>query len=207
MRRIFVTLSIILSLLLATASPAQAQDCANVAGVGTVCARLVNDEIVVTLLGTEVARLVAPVVQSTIRVQVPGPVVTVSGPTITVPGPVRTVPGPTRTIFIIRDGETITVTPSPTTRQNTQSRGTVTITPSLRPSPPAPSPRTVVVEKEKTVTISIPKAVGFSVGFVLLGILLALIALWVIYIVGYKEGEEGNKRFLLEFLRDLRRRD
>lgn len=200
MKRIFVTLCICMSLLLNNALPASAEappDCAEIAQVGRVCSVLDGDEIVILVAGREVARFIAPVVRSTVRVTVPGP-------RVTVPGPRRTVPGPTRTIYVTRNSKTITIRPSPSAGQTIVERDTVTITPSPHPKP---SPAVKVVEKERVITLSIPKAVGFSVGLVLLGILIALLLLWALYTIGYKEGNEGDKKFLRDFLNELRRRN
>jgi hypothetical protein len=201
MKRILLTFGVFVSLLLGITSPASAQTCTDVSGVGRVCTVLAGDKVVVTVLGVEVARVDAPVVHSTVRVQVPGPIRTIPGPTTTVPGPTRTIPGPIRTIYITRDGKTITVSPTIPSGQTTYPRDRVSITPS-----PMPSPVYKTVAKEREITISIPKAVGFSVGLILAGVLLALAALWLIYIVGYREGSEGDKKFLRDFLNDLRRR-
>src|SRR5215216_5186536 len=100
MKRILITFGVVILILLGTAEPASAQECADVSGVGTVCARLVNDEIVVSVLGVQVAKLDAPVVSSTVRVNIPGPAVTVPGPerTIRVSGPRSSPSTITRTI-------------------------------------------------------------------------------------------------------------
>lgn len=147
----------------------------------------------------------APVQTIIERVPVPGPVrtivrttpsprnVPVPGPTRTVlvPGPVRTVlvPGPVRTV--IRERVVIRQVPGP--------RVTVEASPKVTPSP-------VVIFRDRPgddVDLSTPEAIGISIGLVALGILLALLALYLVYFLGYKERERVEEMKLSDLTDEL----
>jgi hypothetical protein len=55
---------------------------------------------------------------------------------------------------------------------------------------PVPVPgKTKTVTKERKVTVTVPQAIGISLGFLLLGIALGLLALFAVYSLGYKDSE------------------
>jgi hypothetical protein len=194
---------------------AYAQDCESTT-LGTICASLVGDDVVVTLLGQEIARITAPVREVTVEVPVPGPT-----DIIRIPGPTITVPGPTSTVAIPVSGSTSTATATVTLRPSGQRDvARDTIEPSTTPSadeispgfnPTAtvtvtPSPKRVVDDRDKidkVRTITIPQAIGLSVGFLLLGLLLGLLALYSAYTVGYKNSEQAEAKAWRRFSDDL----
>lgn len=136
------------------------------------------------------------------RVPVPGPVQTIIRTTPTpVPGPVRTIiitasPQPARTVFVTIEPSPIGQPPQP---RATLSNGTPV--PQLTPAPvqtfvtSSPSPVIVpgperVVTKERRIEVSVPQAIGLSVGLVLIGSALGLFALYSIYYFGRKDEEK-----------------
>jgi len=171
--------------------------------------------VVVTLLGQEIARISAPVREVEVRVPVPGPTQLVPGPTdiITIPGPTRTatipVPGPTTTVTA--PGATTTVTLRPSARETSEARDRIESSTTPAPNMPAPSataiktspPRTVVEEREKRVTVTVPQAIGISLGLLLLGLLLGLAAVYAAYAVGYKNSEQADLREWRKFTNEL----
>jgi hypothetical protein len=188
---------------------AYAQDCKPTTA-GTICASLVGDDVVVTLLGQEIARISAPVREVTVEVPVPGPtdIIRIPGPTVTVPGPIRTitipVPGATTTA-------TATVTLSP--GQGPTARGTIgpSTLPSTAENAPGANP-TVTVTKtlppkkvvdERRVRITIPQAIGISLGLLLLGLAMGLLAMYASYAVGYKNSEQAEAKAWRRFSDDL----
>ena len=193
---------------------AYAQDC-ETTKAGTICASLVGNDVVVTLLGLEIARISAPIREVKVEVPVPGPTIRLPGPTetvtIPVPGPTEYLPGPSAPTA------TATVTLSP--GQEGVAHGT--INPSARPSETTNAPSAsnapevtttvtaspeVVVderEREKKVTVTIPQAIGASVGLLLLGLLLGLSALYAAYTVGYKDSEQAQAKAWRRFSDDL----
>lgn len=133
----------------------------------------------------------------------PNPVPTITK-LIPVPGPTVTkrIPGPTKTIYkrVPVPGPTVTVYK---TRQGPTTRVTVTAKPSPSVSV-SPSPVTKVTTKPgKTITISKPKFIGISLGFLVLGIIIAVAALWITYAVGYKDSERNEARSLRDFRDEL----
>jgi len=61
-------------------------------------------------------------------------------------------------------------------------------------------PKPVVKEKvvNHEVRVSVPEAIGISIGLVMLGILLGLLGLFIMYVLGYKDGEGKSDNFLRE---------
>lgn len=194
---------------------AYAQDCESTT-VGTICASLVGDDVVVTLLGQEIARITAPVKEVRVEVPVPGPTDIIKVP---VPGPTKIieVPGPTRTVAVPVPGATSEATATVTLRPGQQGAARVTIKPSATPSLGAKTPgsnptatvtktappKVVVDEHEKKVRITIPQAIGLSVGLLLLGLLLGLLALYIAYTMGYKNSEQAEAKKWREFSDNL----
>jgi hypothetical protein len=135
---------------------------------------------------------VSPPAPSPSIVPVPGPTVTKY---ITKPRPTVTktiykrvpVPGPTETIYITRQGPshrvTVTAKPSPSV--------------SVSPSP------VVTKEPGKTITISKPKFIGISLGLLVLGIIMGLVAVWIAYGTGYKDSQRNEDASNLEFRDEL----
>src|SRR6188474_2791030 len=98
MKRALVAIGLALMLVLfAFPGTAQAKDCESTS-LGLVCANIVGDDIVVSLLGQEIARINVPVKE--VIVKVPQPAVTVPGPTTTIKLPGQNIPGPTATVTI-----------------------------------------------------------------------------------------------------------
>ncbi len=197
-------------------SKAYAQDCESTT-LGAVCVNLVGQDVVVTLLGQEIARISAPVREVRVEVPVPGPtdIIRVPGPTKTVP-----VPGPTRTVVVTVPGadSKATATATVAMRPGQKADNRVTIKPSTTPSAgekapgsPGPTatvtktapPKVVVDEREKKVRITIPQAIGLSVGLLLLGLLLGLVALYIAYTMGYKNSEQAQAKAWRRFSDDL----
>lgn len=150
---------------------------------------------------TSIAIIPQPV--KTVVEQMPSPVKTVvqSSPT-PVPGPIRTVfvPGPTRTIFVPGPTRTVVVE-RVVIRQGPVVRVTVDASPQVTPSP------TVVYRHypgdDEDIDLSTPEAIGISVGLVALGIVLALLALFLVYGLGWKEAEDKEKRRLADLNDEL----
>jgi hypothetical protein len=125
---------------------------------------------------------------------VPGPTVTKyipkPGPTVTKTVYKRVpVPGPTETIYITRQA------PSPRVKISVSPSPVISVSPS-----PVP---VVTKEPGKTVTVSIPKAIGISAGFLALGILISLVALWIAYATGYKDSDKNASASRRELLEEL----
>jgi hypothetical protein len=195
-----VVIGLILSVLLTFSAPSRAASQCTQVGLGTVCAKVVGQDVVVTLGGVEILRVKGPV--GTVEVQVPVP-----GPTKLVPGPIRTiivpqvtpVPGPTRTIIIRVPApvQTVTVTPSPSvTPKLTPTAPGATLT-----ATPGPQSTTKVVTKNHTITKTIKDVVKIGAVLLLAGILVALIALGVSYVSGYRDAERQEVK-KLENLKD-----
>jgi hypothetical protein len=137
-------------------------------------------------------------------VTVPGPVVTLPRQTVTVelPGATRTatLPGQTTTVPGQRVTPAPTVVPVTITQPNGQRIQTsVTITPSPEPGPVTTKP----VVKEKEVRVSVPQAIAYGIGALLIGLLLGLLAIYTAYAVGYKDSEDAEKTRWQNFRDDL----
>lgn len=189
MKRIIFVIGLIISVLLTFSAPAQADGCTQV-GLQNICATVVGQDVVITVQGQEILRIKGPV--GTVEIQVPVP-----GPTQFLPGPVRTilvpqptpVPGPTRTIimYVYRTGPTVVVTPSPTVTPKltpTVPSATLSSTPE-----PQPTPSTKIVNRDRTVTKTIEKIAEIGLLVIIGGILLALIALGITYVSGYRDAK------------------
>lgn len=162
------------------------------------------------LCPTIVIEVPGPVKTIIERIPVPGPVRTVIVPS-PVPGPVRTiylptpVPGPTKTVYVSSPVPSpVGQAPSP---RATLSNGSPV--PQLVPTPvpqvtvsPKPVPGKTVV-KERRVTVTVPEAIGISIGLVLLGLLLGLLALFAVYTLGYKESEREQTGKLRNLTNEL----
>lgn len=194
MKKALIAMGLALLVLFAFPNTAQAQDCKPTT-LGTVCVNLVGQDISVTLLGQEIVRIPAPIKE--VQVNVPGPRVTIPGPTINVPvpGPTRTIqvpgvsrPQPTVTITVDRSGQivpprvTVTPTTSPQASVGASSR---TVSPTVTESPNEHV-------KEKGVRITVPQAVGISLGVLAFGIIAGLIAVYLAYASGYKDSEQAE---------------
>lgn len=186
-------------------TPAKAaESCQDVAGFGSVCLTLSDDQ--VTVSGPSGLSLTIPV-PAPVTIEVPGPVVTVPVPvpgpvqTIEVPGPVRTVPGPTRTVEVPGPTTVITETapatptgagPAETTRN--ESRPSQTSAPAT-----VVATRTVEVPGE---TRTIVERIGYSLLWMLIGALLILLGFYVVYYLGRKDQERDFNAYLQD-LTDL----
>jgi hypothetical protein len=223
MKKALITMGlvpIILALVLfVSPNKAYAQDC-KPSTLGTICASLVGDDVVVTLLGQEILRIPAPVKEIRVEVPVPGPTDIIKVP---VPGPTKIieVPGPTKTVTVPvpgKPGETSTATATVTLSPSGQkgaARDTMkpSATPSAGENSPGAKPtvtvtktappKVVVDEREKKVRITIPQAIGLSLGLLLLGLLLGLLALYAAYTVGYKNSEQAEAKKWREFSDNL----
>lgn len=164
----------------------------------------------VKVLGQTVAACV-PVSQLP-TIEVPGPRVTINVPgpvrTVSVPGPTKTVtktvtnsvPGPTVTRNVnSTQNSTATVTKNSTSRatvtKNSTSQSTVTQE-TFTTATPKPGEKVITEDETKTVTITRLKAVGISLGLVLLGALIALLLIAGAYRLGWRLGDNGNRAFI-----------
>lgn len=177
----------------------------------------VPETVRVTLPRVTVTR--PPVTVTLPRVTVVRPPVTVSLPGVTLPGQTTTVrlPGATETVTL--PGQTLTlpagvqtvIQPQPGSSQSlpvaiVTSRGpngqtiqtSVTITPS-----PQPGPVTTKPGPERRVSVSVPTFVGLSIGLLLLGLILGLLAIYLAYAAGYKDSEAAEKVTWNKFRNDL----
>jgi len=163
-------------------------------------------------------------------VTLPGQTITLPGTTVTLPG--RTVTPPVRTVTLPRQTVTRRVTLPrqtvvttrylrlPQTTKTATIETTVTVrstqaiptgagTTTIRQTPqasvrivPTPGPiRTVPVRREVKVTV--PQAIGLSLGLLLVGLGLGLLALYAAYAVGYKDSERQELRILRRFKTEL----
>jgi hypothetical protein len=203
MKRLFVALGLAFALALIALpedEPAHAATCT----ATDPCVTLVGGDIIVTVLGTQVAKIPAPVKTVTVKVPIPGPVQTILRP---VPGPVKTilVPGPTKTVYRTRTVtktvpgpvRTVTATPSPTGQAPVPS-ATLSPAPHLTPSPP------VVIKKilpGKVVIVTKTKAIGISIGLILFG---GLIGILVSYLAGRTTAKKKARQDELDNLRELK---
>lgn len=169
-----------------------------------------------------------------VEVPVPGPTVTLPGATVTLPAPpprtVTIAPEPAKTVMVPGPTKTIPVTvtktvavPGPTStiiqprpistaqpRSITPSGQTTTQRVTIGPeqTKPAPVPtvtKTVEVPGEETVRFTTEEAAGISAVLLILGSLLFLAIMYVMYIIGHREGADSDRGFLRE-LRDLVRK-
>lgn len=178
-----------------------------------------------SILGVQPAQAadicVSPVV--CVTVSVPGPTVRIPGPTVvlppdppvTLPRRTVTVPVPVTTTDIVRvPGPTVTETqrvPGPTrtvteTGQTSTTTATVTETETatVTATPPTVT-QTVTRTRDGIITVEKAQAVGISIGLLLLGGLLALLALWATYTVGYKDSELQEEKMAEETLSQIRK--
>lgn len=215
MKRVLVAIGLALMLVLfAFGDQARpASDC-EPSALGTICTTLVANDIVVTLAGREIARIPAPVKTVSVKVPVPGPTQLIPGPvrTIIVPSPV---PGPVRTVYVTSPGPVVhspvpapsRTTSGPVVPKLTPTPGSATV--SAVPSPvvtssPSPVPgKTSIRFRDRVVKVSVPQAIAISAGLLLLGLILGLAALYVVYRVGEKDGENIAARRGHELLHDL----
>lgn len=144
---------------------------------------------------------------SAVTLPVPLPTVTVTKllprPTVTETRLITLPPRPqaTKTVTVIRLGPTHTVIkPGPTT----------TVRATVKPSPVLSTKTVYVTPPPKVVThpgeaikISVPKAVGLSLGLVILGVILGLIAVYASYAVGYKDSEHKEASALKDIRTEL----
>lgn len=175
---------------------AKAAECQEVIGIGQLCLTVEGGQAVVS--GPLGIGLSVDVPETRIEVPVPGPVVTVPAPaptTIFIPRPTtqtatRTAPGATATVTQTPSPSTVTttITPRPT-RTTSPARQTddqdAKIVPDAAPNGP------------KTNTIITNAAIG--VGFVLLGIALAIALMFL----AYRQGKAGAERSFNAFVQDL----
>jgi formin 2 len=140
---------------------------------------------------------------------VTGPTVTVPVPghteTVHVPGPTIKEPGSTETIY--EPGETVTEHSTVTAQPSSlPSPSTITVSPSGQPGTTG---GTVVPTPDQgnsitTIYRNIPgplKTVGISTLALLLLVGLLLLGMWLGYILGYKDSDRANARFM-QALRD-----
>lgn len=163
------------------------------------CVSIVGSDIVVVILGQQVARIPAPVKTVTVSVptQIPGPVRTIIRP---VPGPTRTVivPGPTRTV--VKPGPTVYVTakPAPAPGQTGQNQSPSA---TLTSQPTSPDGSRIITEPGKVVVVTRTKAVGISLGLVVLGGILGFI---LSYLLGRVTARRKARQDEIDNLNELK---
>jgi hypothetical protein len=200
MKRLIAAMGLAAGLaLFATPSPVQAADCP----ATNPCVTLQGSDVVVVVLGREVARVPAPV--KTVKVSVPGPTVVVPSP---VPGPVRTVtvtspvPGPVRTVYVSSPAPGKTQGPVPVNSPVGQSptpRATLTPEPTPSPSRASLPDGSKAVPKERVVVTKI-QAAGISA--LLIG--LTILAGVVLYLFGRMRQRAKDREAELDRFRHLR---
>lgn len=184
-----------------------------------------------SVLITFIALMLVPANVASADISLPLPTVTLTVPrlvtvTAKVPGPTVTLPRSTVTLPRVTDVVTlprVTVTQPPVVRTSTvtitqggaptvvRSGHTMTQRDTMSSTPPQTVTKTPApVTKEKVVDhevrVSVPEAVGISIGLVLAGLLLGLLLLYIVYRTGYAEGEHVNRKFLAEMRTILHRR-
>lgn len=174
----FVSGLLFCALIFMIAPDAKASDAA-VCLPGVVCAT-------VTLPGRTVT-LPRATDTTTVSIRVPAKTVT------------QTIPGPVSTVTIVREvaGKTSTVT-SPS-GQTGQARDTVTSTTTVTAT------RTDVrtVPRDRVVNLTRPGAVGISLGLLAVGVILALVVLYIMYRLGYWRADDQNLDDLKKLRDDL----
>ena len=120
-------------------------------------------------------------------------------------------PAVTRTDTIVRNqtGGNTTITGPAVTNTLRVSGGSGQTTVTRDRILPTTVPSTVTVTKNtqtkgEVITITKNKAVGISLLLVLLGILLALVLVWLAFTYGWITGDGGNRRFIKEVTEELR---
>lgn len=130
---------------------------------------------------------------------IPGPTETVTD-TVRVPGPTATTtvsePSGTETIYLQSPTETVTKTPEAIPAPTVTETVTNTVTKEVEVDKPQPDG--VLFDPPP---LTVPGAVGYSVLALLLMCGLILLGLWLGYILGYKDSEREERKFL-EALRD-----
>lgn len=152
--------------------------------------------VTITLPRVTLPQVTLPGQRVTTTVKLPGATETVRlpGQTVTLPPGVKTViqpsPGSTQTLPVA------IVTARGANGQTIQTSVTIT---------PSPLPGTVTTKPgvERKVRVSVPTFVGLSLGLLLLGLILGLLAIYVAYAAGYKDSEAAEKATWNKFRSDL----
>lgn len=221
-----MVLSVLGATLMMMPEPAKAEPV-----VATTCDSLVDKILCVRIQSNNV--IVMNLLTNTVVLSQPLPRVTVSGPTIRVPLPRVTLTRPPVIITLPRVTSRVTLTAQTVTVKLPGATDTVrlpdkTATVDIPGHPvvnppvvtvsngqtvetyvtlsPTPQPGTVTtkpVVKEKEVRVSVPQAIGLSIGLLLLGLILGLLAIYIAYAVGYKNSEQAEVRSWRKFRRDV----
>lgn len=139
----------------------------------------------------------------TVTAKVPGPTVTLPRSTITLPRVTDVVTLPRVTVTQPQ----VTVTKGPVQLQRVTvtkyatadiTRQTVTRGATISTPPQTVTKKPEVKIKNHEIRVSVPKAVGISIGLLLAGVLLGLLGLAVVYRLGYADGEGKSNNFLRE---------
>lgn len=117
-------------------------------------------------------------------------------PRVTVTG----VPAPVQTVTQL---QRVTITKSGT---STLTGQTVTESATINTPPQTVTRKPVTKVVDRKIRVSVPEAVGISIGLVLVGILLGLLGLAVVYRLGYADGEGKANNFLREMRLLIRRK-
>lgn len=152
--------------------------------------------VTVTLPRVTLPQVTLPGQRVTTTVNLPG-----ATETVTLPGQTLTLPAGVQTVIVPKPGATQTLPVAIVTSRgpNGQTIQTsVTITPS-----PLPGTVTTKPGPEKRVSVSVPQFVGISIGLLLLGLILGLLAIYLAYGAGYKDSEAAEKVTWNKFRNDL----
>lgn len=219
MRRVAIAL-VLLVVLVLFPSPAQADPDGCILNVnGPVVVIVCNGTDIGSLPLPTVTVTAPPVTQPPATVTLP-PVTLPPLPAITqiIPGPTKTatvtVPGPTSTTTVEQPGGTETIYLQGPTQTQTVAGPTVTKTANATPALPAPT-QTVTSTVTQTVTkevrvdnhesdnvlfdpppLTVKSAVGYSALALLVVAGLIVLGLWLGYILGYKDSERKEAKFL-----------
>lgn len=190
MKKILLTIAIGLFPLVFV-TPAQADSCTTLTTIGSVCIPAVPQLPAVPTVPQvpglpPVGPAPAPVIPNPVvpPKQIPAPVAPQSAP-------VRTAPAPGSVVQSVPQNKENTVTPpAVTTTPPVKTENKVTT-----PKPPEASKPVV-----KTKYITVAQAVSLSIGSVILGAFLMLLALYVMYRIGKREGESSVNEFMAELM-------
>lgn len=224
---VLMVLSVLGAVLMMMPEPAKAEPAVETACDSLVdkvlCIRIESNRVIVINLLTNTVVASQPLPRVTVSgptIRIPLPRVTVTGPVVTVRLPRVTsrvtLPAQTVTVRLPRATETVRL-PNETTTVDIPGQSPVVNPPvftfpngqtvqtyvTLSPTPQPGTVTTKPVVREKEVRVSVPQAVGLSLGLFLLGLVLGLLAIYIAYVIGYKNSEQAEVRSWRRFRRDV----
>lgn len=193
-------------LVTAIATPANAAPtCQTVVEIGELCLTVDGGRAIVS--GPLGIGLSVDVPQTTIEVPVPVPTqIVIPGPTQTVTAPGQAPVTVTRAPSTVTQTRTATVTAPPTTATSTVTRTpgpTVTARPTATTAPSSTNSDSSARQGQSqpdTIVQRVVKKVGIPLLWVILGIALAIIAQYLMYVMGRSDAKHADDKFLENIL-------